>query len=144
MQGKVRYGSNKIIKSSHRRCTVKKTFLKNFLKIVLKNFTIFTGKHLCWSLFLIKLQVWRPATLSKEALTQVFPCKYCEIFKSTYFQEHLRTTASNNIIVFFVKVHFWSISLIICYVLKKHLKEVHLLRNSQQIMHSIIWVLFWL
>ena len=24
---------------------------------VLKNFAIFTGKHLCWSLFLIKLQV---------------------------------------------------------------------------------------
>ena len=24
---------------------------------VLKNFVIFTGKHLCWSLFLIKLQV---------------------------------------------------------------------------------------
>ena len=28
-----------------------------FLKIgVLKNFAIFTGKHLCWSRFLIKLQ----------------------------------------------------------------------------------------
>ena len=32
-----------------------------FFKIgLLKNFAIFTGKHLCWSL-LIKLQVWRPA-----------------------------------------------------------------------------------
>ena len=28
-----------------------------------KNFVIFTGKHLCRSLFLIKLQVWRPETL---------------------------------------------------------------------------------
>ena len=27
---------------------------------VLKNFTIFKGKHLCLSLFLIKLQAWRP------------------------------------------------------------------------------------
>ena len=26
---------------------------------VLKNFVIFTGKHLCWSLFLIKLQAWK-------------------------------------------------------------------------------------
>ena len=26
-------------------------------KGVLKNFAIFTGKHLCWSLFLIKLQL---------------------------------------------------------------------------------------
>ena len=27
-------------------------------KYVLINFGIFTGKHLCWSLFLIKLQAW--------------------------------------------------------------------------------------
>ena len=27
----------------------------------LRNFAIFTGKLLCWSLFLTKLQVWRPA-----------------------------------------------------------------------------------
>ena len=32
---------------------------------VLKNLTIFTGKHLCWSLFFIKLQALRPATLLK-------------------------------------------------------------------------------
>ena len=38
-----------------------------FLKMsVLKNFPIFTGKHLCWSLFLIKLQAWRPATILKR------------------------------------------------------------------------------
>ena len=31
-----------------------------FLEIgVFKDFANFTGKHLCWSLFLIKLQVWR-------------------------------------------------------------------------------------
>ena len=35
----------------------------------LKNVANFTGKHLCWSLFLIKLQTlkaWRPATLLKR------------------------------------------------------------------------------
>ena len=38
-----------------------------FFKIgVLKNITIFTGKHLCCSLFLIKLHVWRPATLLRR------------------------------------------------------------------------------
>ena len=26
--------------------------------------------------------------------TQVFSCEYCEIFKNTYFEEHLRTVAS--------------------------------------------------
>ena len=33
-----------------------------FFKIsVLKNFAIFTRKHLCWSLFLIKLRAFRPS-----------------------------------------------------------------------------------
>ena len=37
-----------------------------FLKIsVLKKFAIFTGKRLSWSLFLIKLLGFRPATLFK-------------------------------------------------------------------------------
>ena len=35
---------------------------------VLKNFAIFTGKHLCWNLFLIKFQNWRPAFLFKKKL----------------------------------------------------------------------------
>ena len=46
-------------------------------KVVIKNFAIFTGKHLCWSLFL------------KETLIKVFSCEYCEIF-----EKNLRTTAS--------------------------------------------------
>ena len=75
-------------RSSYQRCSVQKA--------VLKNFTIFTGIHLCRSLFLIKLQVFRPATLLKETPTQVFFCEYCEIFKSTYFEKHLRTTAFVN------------------------------------------------
>ena len=42
-------------------------------KCVLKNCANFTRKHLCWSLFLFK------------------------VFKNTYFEEHLRTTASGFI-----------------------------------------------
>ena len=30
----------------------------------------------------------------KETTTQVFSCEYGEIFENTYFEEHLRTTAS--------------------------------------------------
>ena len=38
-----------------------------------KNFANFTGKHLCWSLFFTKLQVFRPATLLKrDSYTGVF------------------------------------------------------------------------
>ena len=46
------------IRSSHRRCSVKKG--------VFKNFPNFTGKHLCQSLFLIKLQAFRQAILLKR------------------------------------------------------------------------------
>ena len=45
-------------RSSHWRCSVKKG--------VLKNFANFTGKYLCWSLFLINLQALRSATLLKR------------------------------------------------------------------------------
>ena len=46
-------------------------------------------EHMCWSLCLTKLQTFRPVTP-----TQVFSCDYCEIFKNSYFEEHLRTAAS--------------------------------------------------
>ena len=46
-----------ISRSSHRRCSIKKA--------VLKNLAIFTGKHPCWNVFLIKLQNFRTATLLK-------------------------------------------------------------------------------
>ena len=48
-----------IFRGSHRSCSIKKS--------VLKNFTKFTGKHLCRSLFLNKV---RPATLLKKRLRQ--------------------------------------------------------------------------
>ena len=46
----------------------------------------FAGKHLCQSLFFNKAARFRPATLiKKETQTQVFSCKFCEIFKNTFF-----------------------------------------------------------
>ena len=53
-----------------------------FFKIaVLKNFTKFTGEHLCWSLFLIK----RPATLLKRESSIGIFLKYCKFFKDSSF-----------------------------------------------------------
>ena len=61
-------------------------------KGVLRNFTKFTGKHLCQSLFFNKV---RPATLlKKETLAQVLSCQSCKISKSTFLTEHVWTTAS--------------------------------------------------
>ena len=52
------------------------------------------SKHLCWSLFLIKLPACRKLYW-KETPTQVFSYCYCEIFKNTCFEKHLRKTASD-------------------------------------------------
>ena len=41
----------------------------------------------------------------------MFSCKICEVFKNTYFEEHLRTTASEFI---------WDITLFHETILKKH------------------------
>ena len=64
---------------------------------VLKNFVVFTGKHLCWSPF-------RPATLlKKESPTQVFSCEYCEIFKNSFLIEQVRWLLLQMSILLFYK-----------------------------------------
>ena len=62
-----------------------------YKKAVLGNFAIFTEKHLSWDLFLIKFQARRPATLFDSNTGK----KNYEIFKNTYFEEHLRAAADN-------------------------------------------------
>ena len=85
-------------------------------KLFLK-FLLFTGKHLCCSLVLVKMQVWKLVTLLetptracyfiKKDSTQVFYCEYCGIFKNTYFEIHLRTASSG----FCIKLLFWLVNL---------------------------------
>ena len=57
-------------KSRHWSCSIKVVFLKNF--------AIFAGHHLCWSLILIRLQVFRPGIF----LIQVFSYEFCKILKT--------------------------------------------------------------
>ena len=57
-------------------------------KDVLKNFASFTGKYLCWSLFLIKMHVFRPVTLLKRDQHWYFSVK---------FAKRLRTPILKNI-----------------------------------------------
>ena len=47
---------------------------------VLKNFVIFTGKHLCWSLFIIKLPAFKPH--------RCFPMNIVEFLRTAFFIEH--------------------------------------------------------
>ena len=82
---------------------------------VLKNFAIFTRKNLCWSLFLIKFQDWRPTFLFKKRLqtpTQVFFCEYCEIFKNSFFIEDLLIIPFRN---FYLIIHNWYFRVIFYY-----------------------------
>ena len=65
------------IKRSHRRCSIKTAFLKNFVKHLWHN--------LCKKL------------IEKEALAQVFFGQFCKIFKSTFFTEHLLESASKEV-----------------------------------------------
>ena len=113
--GKVAGWKLETFRSSHWRCSVKKGVLKNFANV--------TGKNLCWSLFLIKLQFWRPAILLKKTPTQVVSCEICKLFKNNYLkrdfnvgvflwilwiiQEHLFCRGSTN-------GWFWSISARVC------------------------------
>ena len=57
--------SNIVLKRNYQRCSIKKA--------VLKNLAILLAKHLCWSLFLINLQAYKPATLlQRDSNTVVF------------------------------------------------------------------------
>ena len=61
-------------RSSHRMCSVRKG--------VLRNFSTFTGKHLCQGPFFNKVRP-QPATLLKKRLAQVFSCEFCKISRNT-------------------------------------------------------------
>ena len=70
-------------RNGQRRCSVRKSVLRNFAK--------FTEKHLC--------QILGPEAcnvIKKEILARVFSCKFYEIPKITFFKEHPRAAASNT------------------------------------------------
>ena len=72
---------NWINRSSHQRCSMKKSVLRNFAK--------FTTKHLCQSLYFNKVAPLRSATLLKKRLWHsCFPVN---------FTKFLRTTSLRNI-----------------------------------------------
>ena len=84
-----------LFRSSHRRWFIKKA--------VLKNFTIFTWKRLCWSLFLMKLQAFRSAILLERDSNTGVLLSLLRKFKNTYFEEHLQTSASvywNDLLIY--------------------------------------------
>ena len=62
-----------------------------FFKVgAFKSFANFTGKHLCWSLFLKNLQA-KGLQLHKKGLQQrCFPVKFAKFLTTPFLSEHLR------------------------------------------------------
>ena len=85
----------------------------------------FTGKYQYQSLFLIKLQAEACNFIKKETLGQVFLCDFCEIFKNTFFTEHLRMTVFVNLILIFLRLRPFPLNL------KSPIVETRSARNSQ-------------
>ena len=52
-------------------------------KVVLKHFKIYTGRHLYWSLFLIKLQGFSPVSLLKrDSNSSCFPVNIAKFLRT--------------------------------------------------------------
>ena len=69
-------------RSSHRRCSIKD---------VLKNFTKFTGRHLCQSPFFNKVAGLRPVTLLKKRLQRrCFPVNFVKFLRTPFLQNTSR------------------------------------------------------
>ena len=78
---------DRIIRAPHVKILEKQPFADVFQTGLLKNFTNFTGKHLCWSLFLTKLQTFRPTTLLKRDFnTGVFLRNLWKFLKHLFLQ----------------------------------------------------------
>ena len=66
-------------RSSHQRCSIKKS--------VLRNLTKFTGKHLCQRIFFNKIAGLRPLTLLKKRLWhRCFPVNFAKFLRTPFLQ----------------------------------------------------------
>ena len=66
-------------RSTHRRCSVRKSVYRNFAK--------FTGKHLCQSLFFNKIVDVRPAPfLTKRLRHRCFPVNFAKLLRTHFLQ----------------------------------------------------------
>ena len=64
---------------------------------VLKNFAIFSRKHLPWSLFLIKLHALKTCNFIKKRLQhRCFPVNIGKVLRTPIFGEHLRMSSSEQ------------------------------------------------
>ena len=85
----------KFLRTAFLQNTSTSSRLQMFFKIgILKSFANFTGRHLCWRLFLKNLQTEGLQLHKKKTPTQVFSCEVCEIYKNTFSYRTPPVTAS--------------------------------------------------
>ena len=95
--------------------SVRSSHWKFFIKaVLLKNFTIFTGKYLCRSLFLNKVEGLSPATLLKKKLRhRWFPVNFVRtalfMDRSSRSQRFFKTGAPKIFAIFTGKHLGWSL-----------------------------------
>ena len=79
-----------------------------YKKILLKNFSILTGKYLCSSLFLIKLRPFRSGTfLKRDSNAGVFSVNIAKFFKKLILKSFCERLLLNN-----VKRHYSSMKIV--------------------------------
>ena len=85
-------------------------------KGVLRNFTKFTGKHLCQRLFFNKVAGLRAATLLKKSLWhRCFPVNFAKFLRTPFFTEHLRWLLLNSKNIHFIRwKNFSVLKLLFC------------------------------
>ena len=81
----------KVFKNSFSIEDLQKQSLQMFFKIgVLTSFVNFTGKHLCWSLFLKNQQAGAFLLHKKRLQRSCFPVKFAKFLRTPFLTEHLR------------------------------------------------------
>ena len=88
---------------SKKRCSVQKGVLNNFVNVI--------GTHLCWSLFLLKMQAWhlfwRKSANFRTALAPLTVAYPFYFIFSTSFLIITATSVHISVVVFLVQIH-WS------------------------------------
>ena len=91
------------------------------------------SKFLFYNVAALSLQLHQ-----RETPTQVFSCEYCEIFKSTYFGEHLRTAASGFIyLCIYSFISLFKIFYGSCETLKVYINSMLGVAKNTQFIHEI-------
>ena len=68
-----------------------KKFNRFKIGLKLQNIAIFIGKHLCWSLFLIRLQAFQDCNFIKMRLQhRCFPVNIAKFLRTTFFTKHVK------------------------------------------------------